>query len=543
MTGKMKKILNVISLLGISLFIVFLIALLPMLPGKFFTFIERIDLDFNGVFRGNTKAGETVEGVSSSEEKTIHLLVIHGIGRHCIGYADRLVSGIGKFADLTAGENEKHIFDRPEQCGEVGDSNEFENAQTKDCKLIHGQPFSDRDCQILKVKYSFTDSATGEEKTSIQYPGYIRTQDYKINGNGQGKVVLRLYELTWDPTTRWAKDFYVQAADDNFNQSRVAINEAMKRRIINESISDAVLYLGEYQPMMQYPVLMSLCKVITDAVGVESDSDKYFTCDLQKVINAFDRNPDFFDSNDIVMMTHSLGTRMLFDTLGLIGHEDENFLKRLKENLGKNGITIDVPDGSDDMDVAQQVRDIIGIATSKIFTLANQVPLLELGTVKTPGTFDVDLDLGEGFQEFIEGRINKSRSYWKEVDPLQIVAFTDPNDLLSYNLKCWYYLRVLRYHDDIKKQMGEDKGNFIKHWFKSCEPDTGNSPQRQEAELKTREEFWKVAEDYVSIADVTVKLKGIRYPRLFADPSGAHSHYFNDDIVYKLIARGGQKTD
>jgi hypothetical protein len=540
---KMKKVTYVFSLIAVSLFIVFLVLLLPMLPARYFTYIERIDMDFIGIFESNTKEDETRGNGSSSKEKTIHLLVIHGIGRHCIGYADGLVTGIAKYADLSLGEEKPHVFGGPEQCGKVDDYYDFEEAQEKKCELIHLPGNSDRDCQIIKINFSVTDPVTGEKKHGEQNPGYIRTQDYKMTGHNQGEVILRLYELTWDPTTRWAKENYVQAADDSFNSSRVALNDAMKRSIINESISDAVLYLGDYQPMMQYPVLMSLCKVISDAVGVESDSDQFFTCDLQKVTQAFDRNPDFFDSNDIVMMTHSLGTRMLFDTLGLIGHEDENFLKRLKYNLGKNGIFIDVPDGSEEQVIAQKVRDILGIATSKIFTLANQVPLLELGTVKIPHVFDVDMDLGEGFQEFIEGRVNKSENYWKKVEPLQLVAFTDPNDLLSYNLKCWYYLRVLRYHDGIKKQKEAGHTKFIDHWFKSCEPDPNATTEHKKEEIKKREAFWKVAEDYVSIADVSVNLKGIRYPRLFAEPSGAHSHYFDDDTIYKLIARGGQKTD
>ncbi len=539
----MKKIMNIFSLFVLSVIIVFLVVLLPMLPAKFFTYIERIDMDFNGIFEGYTREGETRGRASASTEKTIHLLVIHGIGRHCIGYADGLIAGIAKHAKLAPVVEKPHLFGEPEQCGEAGGYWDFEDDQKTECELIHDPDNSDRDCQIIEIDFSVTDPATGKMRHGKHPPGFIRTQDYKIIGDDKGKVVLRLYELTWDPTTRWAKDFYVQAADDNFNRSRVALNEAMKRRIINESISDAVLYLGDYQPMMQYPVLMSLCKVISDAVGVEINSDQEFTCDLQEVINAFNRNPDFFDSNEIVMMTHSLGTRMLFDTLGLIGHEDENFLKRIKDNLGRNGIAIKVPDGSEETNAAKRVRDILGIATSKIFTLANQVPLLELGTVKTPGTFDIDMDLGEGFQEFIEGRINKSENYWKKVAPLQLVAFTDPNDLLSYNLKCWYYLRVLRYHDDIKKQEGASHTGFINRWFKSCEPDPRKRSDLRIAEKKRREAFWKVADDYVSIADVSVNLKGIRYPRLFAEPSGAHSHYFDDETIYKLIARGGQKTD
>nr|VFK14065.1 MAG: hypothetical protein BECKLPF1236B_GA0070989_105520 [Candidatus Kentron sp. LPFa] len=463
----MKKVLYILL---IALAIV-TVAIMPMMKGWLYTDIERIDRDFEGIFGGDASDKRAVaSGGSSTMEKTIHLLVVHGIGRHCIGYADGLITGIARRANLSPAIDEASLYLPAEQCGEDVANYDFEIKQTKDCELIQRQGLSDRNCQRLKVEAAYTNPLSKGAGSSTFFPGYIRTQNYAEKGDANG-AALRLYELTWDPATRWAKNFYVQAADDISNRSRAFLNRELKQRIINESISDAVLYLGQYRPMMQYPLLMSLCKIMSDAVGVADRDNQVFSCDLGKIADEF-RSPGsleaFFKKNEIVVMTHSLGTRMLFDTLGLMGHDD--FLARLQDALAENEITIKIPESSLDQAVARQVRDVLSISINKVFTLANQVPLLELGRVTTPTSFAVDSDLGAGFNEFLKRRIDNDELPGHAVPPLQLVAFTDPNDLLSYNLKCWYYLRVLRYHDFVKAKAGKtnkEKRSFMDNYFET----------------------------------------------------------------------------
>nr|VFK20802.1 MAG: hypothetical protein BECKLPF1236A_GA0070988_102763 [Candidatus Kentron sp. LPFa]VFK34459.1 MAG: hypothetical protein BECKLPF1236C_GA0070990_102724 [Candidatus Kentron sp. LPFa] len=91
----MKKVLYILL---IALAIV-TVAIMPMMKGWLYTDIERIDRDFEGIFGGDASDKRAVaSGGSSTMEKTIHLLVVHGIGRHCIGYADGLITGIARGA-------------------------------------------------------------------------------------------------------------------------------------------------------------------------------------------------------------------------------------------------------------------------------------------------------------------------------------------------------------------------------------------------------------------------------------------------------------
>nr|VFK44905.1 MAG: hypothetical protein BECKTC1821D_GA0114238_102232 [Candidatus Kentron sp. TC] len=543
----MRKILYIPLLVVLAIVVA---AITPMVAGWLYTDIERIDRDFEGIF-GIDTGNKTASGDSPRVEKTIHLLIIHGIGRHCIGYADNLTTGIARHASFFPATDKVSPYLSPKQCGKDIASDDFDNKQDKVCDLIRQQDIPDRDCQHFKMEASYIDPASGESGTSTFFLGYIRTQDYAPKGHANGVARLRLHELTWDPATRWAKNFYVQEADDISNYSRAILNRKLKQRIINESISDAVLYLGQYRPMMQYPLLMSFCKIMSDAVGISSRNDKGFTCDLRKIADRLD-SPGalealaleaFFEKNEIVIMTHSLGTRMLFDTLGLIGHDD--FVSRFKKGLAENGITIEIPTNGPIR--TRRVLDIFGIAIDKVFTLANQVPLLELGRVIPPTSFDVDLDLGTGFDRFVKRRVDGDELSGY-ASPLQLVAFTDPNDLLSYNLKCWYYLRVLREHDELRDQDGlrisekteQERKKFFENYFNSCEVEQKDKTgEFISAEKKIRAGFWKAADRYVRISDVTANLKGIRYPLLFADPSGAHSQYFEDETIFGLIACGG----
>nr|VFK58022.1 MAG: hypothetical protein BECKTC1821F_GA0114240_102134 [Candidatus Kentron sp. TC] len=541
----MRKFLYMLSIVALLMAVVIVS---PVVRGWFHTDIEQIDRDFEGIFGVGAGSGSAAGGGSSGNEKTIHLLVIHGIGRHCIGYADNLTTGIARHADFFPTTDEASLYLSPEQCGKDIANRNFDDEQDKVCDLIREQNIPGHSCQQLEMRASYIDPGFSEDqRTPLQIPlGYIRTQNYAIKGHADGAAGLRLHELTWDPTTRWAKNFYVQKSDDISNRSRAILNRTLKQRIINESISDAVLYLGRYRSMMQYPLLMSFCKIMSDAAGLPRQDDKDFTCDLRKIADKLD-SPGaleaFFEKNEVVIMTHSLGTRMLFDTLGLIGHDD--FVSRFKKSLAENDATITIQIPERDPIQTRRILDVFGIAINKVFTLANQVPLLELGRVMVT-SFDERPDLGTGFDRFAKRRVDKgSESYGYAASPLQLVAFTDPNDLLSYNLKCWYYLRVLREQKDIQRMSGETEGEqekFFKNYFSSCEVDEqeGKPKGLIVAEKEKRKGFWEAAMDkYVKISDVTANLKGIRYPLLFSDPSGAHSQYFEDETIFGLIACGG----
>lgn len=490
--------------------LVFIMAIVAILAGVLFSrpTIGSIDLPFRGL-------SDTI-----ADGKTVHLLVVHGMGPHCIGYSDRLVSGLAAHLGLKV----KHEI--PQDIKDnMKDYQSYSVCSAAD--LAPGRAVAYKsdvvDNQLHKVckpLYEYNKSCMVVRKKRL---GFIRTMDYVMQKGDPKQTRLRLYEVVWDPATRWAKTNYIYFLDHLHDDMRLLMNSSLKRVIINDSITDAVLYISEYKRHMQIPILIAMCKILMGS-GVVDDENIVFGCDLSRV------KQEFMETNEVAIISHSLGTRMIFDTLGLIADD------RFPEYVGR---VLDVPVDEELNEAAREASGIFHRSTATIFTLANQIPILEMGLVRNRGDYvnmrarkDLNgsrpppADLGSGFDDFLQKRIhgglsgdgvgNKSR---EEMPALQVVAFSDENDLLSYNLKCWYYLSVIRFKDGVR---GKSK-------FDNC--GTGEE-----------QAFWRTVEEQITITEVLVNL-GFRVPGLFADPIGAHSNYWQAEEVHRLIACGADKVD
>jgi len=572
------------------------------------TDVIHIDKDFNGLS----------ESLIGNEEKTTRLLVIHGIGRHCIGYSENLTRGIASQMGLSVPEKDFNEIvkqlDRKREararknveatgvskitmdvikglekmdlawvlmndhCDQIAefpnytsnlrsalseeegggnankiDYNYKESAARSTCNHIRNSREGrddGMDCEEIRLTFDLEKVVHQEENnenraTSIFTMGYIRTQSYFKPGDQKKQTpVLKVYELVWDPATSWAKNWYT-GHDTEFNKEREKVNKDLKSSVVNESISDAVMYLGSYRELIQFPILLAYCKVATD---YPADDDGVFECPLNdaRSQHAIIDAQEFAKKNNIAIITHSLGTRIVFDTLGILGYE--GFFQSIYEKLQPSGVVLTKYKGNSES--ADFLRDVFAMSLDKVFTLANQVPLLELSELRNPFDFgggESMRQLGKGVNQFLEIRKEKAVKSSKEAEnPLQVVAFTDPNDLLSYNLKCWYYLHVLRNKDitskQLKKYLNEGDLNqsrifFSKMFGEGCVPSG-------ETWITNYNELWK-RETSISIVDVSMNLAGWKFPGFYADPEMAHSKYFekNEDKIEKLIACGGSSRD
>jgi hypothetical protein len=219
-------------------------------------------------------------------------------------------------------------------------------------------------------------------------------QVLRFNDSG-GQARLHVYELTWAPTTRPLKS-NAFSFDGRLDGRRSSINRKLKRLIINDGFGDAVLYLEkDFKTRMQHP--------ITNAVRI--------------ILN------DHFDTNDmVVIVTHSLGSKMTFDSINeMAGHDPE-------PEAGPRG----------------KVQDL-AVQTRFLIMLANQIPLLHLADpaqTNVTTTAVTNATQAPAVQKFIERRAKASKqrrrppSPTPEVEPeLRIIAVTDPNDVLSYPLR------------------------------------------------------------------------------------------------------------
>ena len=242
--------------------------------------------------------------------------------------------------------------------------------------------------------------------------GLIRLCEYQ----DEHRRRLRIYELTWSRLTDSLKDQYLGA--DKEGRDRLLVNQAIKKDLLDDRFSDAVLYLGEFKRHMQLPIEYALCFMLNDpltAVALRKPIDPGKAC-VPFLEGTVAR--DSSGERAIVIVTESLGSTMVWETLVAM-HEDGT-------PLTPNPLR----------SVALQVLG----HTRMVFMLANQLPLLRLGSVQEPSTSD-EISAGAerkaptALPKQIGSLLQKTaplRTY--EAKVIDVVAFTDPNDLLGYKI-------------------------------------------------------------------------------------------------------------
>jgi hypothetical protein len=107
--------------------------------------------------------------------------------------------------------------------------------------------------------------------------------------------------------------------------------------------------------------------------------------------------------DDFVFVTHSLGSRAVVDSLQRVVRRADN------------------PDIRDNRD-ARRLTDALKERELQLFMLSNQLPLLEAGQ-------DPQEITGAGLEFCEPGAPRRNERFFKS---LQMVAFSDPNDVMSY---------------------------------------------------------------------------------------------------------------
>lgn len=290
---------------------------------------------------------------------------------------------------------------------------------------------------------------------SNQLNGKLRVHRFTTKEEDQEML---FYELTWSEITDNEKE--IIAYDDSGEQSfrRANINHLMKG-FLNSHISDPLIYLGESQEKIQIAVGQSFCWMLSRDWGeLEKETHEY--CDVS--------DPSFLTEgdDDFVFISHSMGSRIITDSLQrlILVIEEEKTIDPLNKNL-------------------QSVSHNLQNKQIPVFMLANQLPLLQLGRRLPEIVNQYDAICSED-------ALKQNIRFFKE---LQVIAFSDPNDILSYTVP----------------------PKFVDEYLDS--------------RLCT-----KVINVVVNIAEV-VDLLGVGQ---LASPLKAHGAYDDDERVINLIARG-----
>jgi hypothetical protein len=206
-----------------------------------------------------------------------------------------------------------------------------------------------------------------------------------------------------------------------FTWKRAKINGDLKATLLNDCLADAVVYAGYRGTDIQASMQDAICAALD---GTTSNG----TCDFPTTYG--------HGSRRIVIVTESLGSRMVFDAISALKIEAE-----------RKG-----PDSLAAFDEAVAPM-------SQIYMLANQLPILALArpalvqaasnitTSNTAASYPTDPTasktpaMATALNVLSNARARHRERHRADPQPttiaeskLSLVAFTDPNDLLSYRL-------------------------------------------------------------------------------------------------------------
>lgn len=214
---------------------------------------------------------------------------------------------------------------------------------------------------------------------------------------------LLFFEVTWSPITQPDKEILASDRDPFLVRRRAAINQTM-RDFVNDIAPDPLAYNGNRREPILSAVSQSLCWAVSRSWSELPELTQGVACgpDLPGFGSRAAIDPFAF-------VTHSLGSRITMDAL-----------QRLTN----------VPITSDPR--VRRVADHFKDREIQLFMLSNQLPLLESGRDPQAVTGQIEAYCGPGATS--EGRFfGKTR----------IVAFNDPNDLMSFPISDQFATRYI----------------------------------------------------------------------------------------------------
>ena len=232
------------------------------------------------------------------------------------------------------------------------------------------------------------------------------------------RIVLVAYELTWSPLTAGFKDSRF-TPDSAVNRS--LFNQKIKAGVFADGMSEAVLYVGNYHDDILGRSVGAALRRFYEA--------KFDPAEIRPTENG--------PWHPVVLLSESLGSIMLFDAL-----EQEAAYAQSKEKWQRDAF-------------ARMMA-----STRVVYMMANQLPLLDVDrqttegspvrSLQTPSRSRTPTDRLKALSERRSDAVGKSPLQTAAAPgPIELVVFSDPSDLLSYQLypKDVADLPNLRMHD------------------------------------------------------------------------------------------------
>ncbi|MGH6895789.1 MAG: hypothetical protein ACREJ5_04490 [Geminicoccaceae bacterium] len=205
---------------------------------------------------------------------------------------------------------------------------------------------------------------------------------------------MLFFELTWSPISQPAKDAIAFDSTAVYAHRRASLNNVFKH-FVNDVAPDPLVYTGTGRERIQVTVGQALCWALSADWQGLPDEQQICTPDSPAFASRL-------DDDEFAFITHSLGSRITTDGL--------TRLTRVIETAGM--------DRPEVRRVSQsfQERDV------KVFMLANQLPLLQSGLEPVGVQSAVPAFCQPDGADFANRLFQET----------ELIAFSDPNDLLSY---------------------------------------------------------------------------------------------------------------
>ena len=230
--------------------------------------------------------------------------------------------------------------------------------------------------------------------------------------NEKTRKELTFYELTWSEITRQEKALLDFDTSGEYDFRRAKINGLLKK-FSNDTGPDPIIYLGQSRVPILAAYAQSFCWMATQNWEDLPASGKHSCLSLD------DSHASQIAKDNYVIISHSLGSRIVIDGT-------QRIASMLAAPEKYQTATQKLVVTSKAVNALQQKH-------ISIFMLSNQLPMLQLGR---------ELPEVAG-QETSYCDANGANYKKRMVSETDIIAFSDPNDLLSYGIPPGFALKYI----------------------------------------------------------------------------------------------------
>lgn len=230
-----------------------------------------------------------------------------------------------------------------------------------------------------------SDAFPGEHLGLLRVTRYVDAADVRE---------LLFYELTWDSIVEDEKETIAFDSSGAHSFRRAPINNTMKL-FVNATVPDLLMYKGTSRIHIQASVAVAMCWMFSRDWGSLPAAGGPQRCGRD--------HPRYlgYVEDDYAFITHSLGSRIMTDALQAMPDLADRAAPEAKDRLA-NILNRRLP----------------------VFMLSNQLPLLQLGQPEPTVSGQID--------ELCTAEFDPSTG--RLFNEIAIVAFSDPNDVMSYSI-------------------------------------------------------------------------------------------------------------